>query len=87
LLVPKWGPHADKAKQRRGITEQEIARAWLFGIEVEAKDGKRMIIGPEVSLIVAENFIVTMFPTRYKDRFAAKRAAYRAKKGLIGERS
>ncbi|RLI52915.1 MAG: hypothetical protein DRO87_12420 [Candidatus Thorarchaeota archaeon] len=86
MLVPKWGPHADKAKRQRGITEQEIARAWLFGIEVEAKDGKRMIIGPEVSLIMANEFIVTMFPTKYKDRFAARRAAYKAKHGLIGER-
>lgn len=86
MRLPRWGPHASKAKQRRGITERQIAQTWVFGIETATREGKRMIIGPEITLIMDDNFIVTMFPNKHRDRFIAKRASYKAKHGLLEER-
>lgn len=83
VYLPNWGPHALKAAKRHGITERQMAEAWLFGSEEKGKDNCWRIIGKDVTLIMDKTwyFIVTVYPTQHKDRFKAVKAAIRQKEG------
>lgn len=85
MLAPKWGPHADQAKKKRGVTELQIANAWLHGCAEQTKDGYWRLIGEEVTLILEETgeFIVTMYPNRHNDRHTGKIARYHRNNGNI----
>ena len=75
---PYWGPHAEIAKIRHNITEEEIAETWVYGeLEPEPTRGNCWrLIGKKVTLVLNKkgNFIITLYPNKYKDQHKAIRA-------------
>lgn len=75
IKLPAWGPHAELKKIQHGIEEKDIADAWVFGEVKPGNGGCWRLIGPDVTLVVSTNgeFIITMYPNKFGDRFAAER--------------
>jgi hypothetical protein len=74
--LPKWGPHAEKAKNIHNITEQEIADTWVYGELESTRDGCWRLVGEEVTLVLsrAGTFIITLYPNKHKDTNKSERA-------------
>ncbi len=74
---PNWGDHAQSAKDRHDITEEEIAETWVYGELEPTRDGCWRLIGKEVTLVLSKNgtFIITMYPNKHGDDNKAKRVS------------
>lgn len=85
IHIPDWGRHALSAARRHGITEEQMAETWLFGLEERGKDNCWRIVGKDVTLIMDKKwyFIVTVYPNQHKDRFKAVKAAIKQEKGEV----
>lgn len=87
LFPPRWGPHADRRKRDYGILNTQIAYTWLFGEKQPSYGGYWRLIGEEVTLVLDADmvFIMTLYPTRHRDRFIARNARFRRADGNIRE--
>ena len=74
---PNWGGHAQSAKDRHNITEEEIAETWVFGELESTRDGCWRLIGKEITLVLSKkgNFIITMYPNKHGDDSKAEKAS------------
>ena len=85
MFVPNWGPHAIQAARRHGITEQQIANAFVYGFPEPTREYCWKLIGEEVTLVLnaGGDFIVTMYPNHYRDRHIAKSVAFNRRIGYV----
>ena len=85
MKIPTWNVHADQAKKRHGISEKQIALTWVHGMAEPTRDGCWRIIGEEITLVTnpAGNFIITMYPNKYRDRFTERIARARRFLGTV----
>ncbi len=88
MLVPRWGPHADAAKDRHNLTESQIAHTWVHGYAEQTHDGCWRLVGEEITLVLNEagNFIITMYPNKHNDRYLGKIAKNRQKMGHVRQK-
>jgi len=79
ISAPKWDAHANRRKRKHGIEEYQIAEAWIYGIlkPSEVQKGCWRCVGSEVTLVLNadKSFIITMYPTKHKDKKTAERSA------------
>lgn len=87
FFPPRWGPHANRRKREYEILNKQIAYTWLFGELHPSYDGYYRLIGEEVTLVLdpEQVFIVTLYPTKYRDRFIARNARFRRADGNVRE--
>ena len=85
LKMPDWGKHANGAKAKHRIKEEQIALTWLYGELNDDRNNCYRLVGSEVTLVLNQTgeFIITMYPNKPKDYYAQERTKLRIKNGAM----
>jgi len=79
IIFPIWSKHAVTRRKKHGITEEQIADCWVYGIpsrtykkDKETKEIKECwkIVGSYITLIISTDdlLIITMYPNNYREK-------------------